>query len=54
MTIQQYLDQIKQRYATGIATYYGFRPDLENLIRSIAPNIFFSNDASHKVWEPNI
>jgi hypothetical protein len=54
MTIQHYIDLIKHRYATGIATHYGFRPDLENLVRSIAPNIFFTNDASRKVWGFNI
>jgi hypothetical protein len=44
MTIPEYLNQIKKRYATGISTEHSYRPDLENIVRSIAPNVFVTNE----------
>lgn len=44
MTIQQYLDNINQRYQLGNATEHTFRGDLQNLIESLVPDIRATNE----------
>jgi Type ISP C-terminal specificity domain/N-6 DNA Methylase len=44
MTIQQYIDNINQRYKLGNATEHTFRGDLQTLIESLVPNIRATNE----------
>jgi hypothetical protein len=44
MTLQQYIDNINQRYKQGNATEHTFRGDLQQLIESLAPNIRATNE----------
>ena len=37
MSISAYLNQVSQRYATGMAREHAYRADLENLLRAFAP-----------------
>ena len=44
MTIQQYIDNLNQRYKLGNATEHTFRGDLQTLIESVVPNIQATNE----------
>ena len=44
MTIQQYIDNLNQRYKLGNATEHTFRGDLQTLIESIVPTIRATNE----------
>ncbi|MBS1775439.1 MAG: DNA methyltransferase [Bacteroidetes bacterium] len=44
MTIQQYIDNLNQRYKLGNATEHTFRGDLQTLIESLVPNIRATNE----------
>lgn len=44
MTLDQYIDNINQRYKAGIATEHTFRGSLEQLIESIVPTIRATNE----------
>jgi predicted helicase len=44
MTIQQYIDNINQRFKQGNATEHTFRGDLQQLIESLVPNITATNE----------
>ncbi len=44
MTIDQYINNINQRYKLGNATEHTFRGDLQQLIESLAPNIRATNE----------
>ena len=44
MTIQQYIDNLNQRYKTGNAIEHTFRGDLQTLIESLVPNIEATNE----------
>ncbi len=44
MTIQQYIDNINQRYKLGNATEHTFRGDLQQLIESLVPSIRATNE----------
>jgi hypothetical protein len=44
MTIQQYIDNLQQRYKLGNATEHTFRGDLQQLIESLIPNIQATNE----------
>jgi predicted helicase len=44
MTIQQYIDNLNQRYQLGNATEHTFRGDLQQLIESLEPNIQATNE----------
>ncbi|MDD2412852.1 MAG: N-6 DNA methylase [Bacteroidales bacterium] len=44
MTIEQYIDNINQRYKLGIATEHTFRGDLQQLIESLVPEIRATNE----------
>ncbi|MBN2237186.1 MAG: N-6 DNA methylase [Bacteroidales bacterium] len=44
MTIEQYLDNINQRYKLGNATEHTFRGDLQQLIESLVPSIRATNE----------
>ncbi len=44
MTITEYINQVQKRYASGISTEHSYRPDLENLIKSIVPDVFVTNE----------
>ena len=44
MTIQQYIDNLNQRYKLGNATEHTFRGDLQTLIESLVPNIQATNE----------
>ena len=44
MTIQQYIDNLNQRYKLGNATEHTFRGDLQTLIESLIPDIRATNE----------
>ncbi len=44
MTIQQYVDNLNQRYKLGNATEHTFRGDLQTLIESLLPDIQATNE----------
>ncbi len=44
MTIEQYIDNINQRYQLGNATEHTFRGDLQQLIESLVPEIRATNE----------
>jgi predicted helicase len=44
MTIQQYIDNVNQRYKLGNATEHTFRGDLQTLIESLVPSIQATNE----------
>jgi predicted helicase len=44
MTIQQYIDNLNQRYQLGNATEHTFRGDLQQLIESLEPSIQATNE----------
>lgn len=44
MTLDQYIDNINQRYKAGISTEHTFRGSLEQLIESIVPTIRATNE----------
>ena len=44
MTIQQYIDNLQQRYKLGNATEHTFRGDLQTLIESLVPDIRATNE----------
>ena len=44
MPIQQYIDQIKKRYRTGISREHSYRGDLQNLLQELAPGILVTNE----------
>jgi len=44
MTIQQYIDNLNQRYQLGNATEHTFRGDLQQLIESLVPDIRATNE----------
>ena len=39
MTIEQYIDNINQRYTLGNATEHTFRGDLQQLLESLVPEV---------------
>lgn len=44
MTIHQYLEILSDRYRSGISRERSYRGDLENLIRSLVPEIHVTNE----------
>ncbi|MGH9949660.1 MAG: N-6 DNA methylase, partial [Pyrinomonadaceae bacterium] len=44
MSIQEYIDNIARRYASGIATEHTFRGDLQALLESLVPEIRATNE----------
>jgi hypothetical protein len=44
MTLEQYIDNINQRYKLGNATEHTFRGDLQQLIESLVPTIRATNE----------
>ena len=44
MTIDQYINNIQQRYSQGNSTEHTFRGDLQQLIESLIPNISVTNE----------
>ena len=44
MTIQQYIDNLNQRYKLGNATEHTFRGDLQQLLESLVPDIRATNE----------
>ncbi|MDB4608805.1 hypothetical protein OAF23_00650 [Flavobacteriaceae bacterium] len=44
MTIEEYIDNINQRYTLGNATELTFRGDLQQLIESLVPEIRATNE----------
>ena len=44
MTIEQYIDNINQRYTLGNATEHTFRGDLQQLLESLVPEIRATNE----------
>lgn len=44
MTIQQYIENLNQRYKLGNATEHSFRGDLQTLIESLVPDIRATNE----------
>ena len=50
MTIQQYVDNIKQRYLRGDATEHIFRGDLQQHLESLVPNIRATNEPKRQSY----
>ncbi|MEI6091305.1 MAG: N-6 DNA methylase [bacterium] len=48
MTIQQYIENINQRFRQGNATEHTYRADLQNLIETLAPEIRATNEAKRQ------
>lgn len=46
MTIQQYIENVNQRFRQGNATEHTYRGDLQALIGSLAPDIIITNEPS--------
>lgn len=44
MTIQQYLQQLQQRYGLGNATEHTFRGNLQQLLEALLPNVIVTNE----------
>ncbi len=44
MTIKDYLNTIIQRFKEGRSTEHSYRCDLQNLIKSLAPNVQVTNE----------
>lgn len=44
MTIEQYIDNLNQRYQLGNATKHTFRGDLQQLLESLEPSIQATNE----------
>ena len=44
MNISQYLEFVNNRYQSGISREHSYRADLENLIRSLVPEINVTNE----------
>jgi len=44
MTIENYIDNINQRYKLGNATEHTFRGDLQNLLETLVPTIRCVNE----------
>lgn len=44
MTIQEYIDSVARRYASGITTEPSFRGDLQSLIESLVPDVMATNE----------
>lgn len=44
MTIENYIDNINQRYKLGNATEHTFRGDLQNLLETLLPDIRATNE----------
>ncbi|NTW69391.1 MAG: DNA methyltransferase [Chlorobiaceae bacterium] len=44
MTIQEYIDTINKRYKAGNATEHSYRGDLQNLLKSLLPQIDVTNE----------
>lgn len=44
MTIENYIDNINQSYKLGNATEHTFRGDLQQLLKSLVPNIMATNE----------
>ncbi len=47
MTIQEYLIQVGKRYRSGISKEHAYRFDLENLLRSLAPDADVTNEPAN-------
>lgn len=43
MTIQEYIDSVSRRYASGITTEHSFRGDLQSLLESLLPDVTATN-----------
>ncbi|QTA80997.1 SAM-dependent DNA methylase [Desulfonema limicola] len=46
MEIHDYINKINARFKTGISTEHSYRGDLQNLLESIAPDVFITNEPS--------
>ena len=44
MNISQYIEILNNRYQSGISREHSYRADLENLIRSLVPEINVTNE----------
>lgn len=47
MPIQQYLDALRQKYASGISREHAYRGPLENLLRALAPGVDVTNEPAN-------
>jgi predicted helicase len=47
MILHNYITQINKRFQTGISKEHGYRTDLENLLRSLAPGVEVTNEPVH-------
>jgi hypothetical protein len=54
MTIQQYINNINQRYKLGNSTEHTFRGDLQQLIEALVPTIRATNEPKRQNVELQI
>jgi hypothetical protein len=47
MTITAYLDQLNQRFRSGIAKEHAYRTDFEQLLRALAPGLEVTNEPAN-------
>ena len=47
MTIQEYLNSIQRRLASGISREHSYRGDLENYLRHLLPHIQVTNEPAN-------
>lgn len=47
MTIQQYIDSVAKRYASGISREHTYRSDLEVLLRTLVTNVEITNEPAN-------
>ena len=48
MFINTYLDQVKKRYASGIATEHSYRADLQTLINELVKGVDITNEPTRE------
>lgn len=47
MTLQQYIDSVAKRYASGISREHSYRADLENLLRAMVTTVEITNEPAN-------
>ena len=47
MNINEYLDQVRTRHNSGISREHSYRADLENLLRTLAPDVNITNEPAN-------
>jgi hypothetical protein len=47
MILHDYINQINKKYQSGISKEHGYRTDLENLLRALAPQVEITNEPAN-------